>query len=541
MTSYFTPGSERAVAESMRAAKRKGHEKYRKTCERAVEYMNGVMLDDVRSELRVRAPKRQSNSNVGSRIQPFAMPTTKRFVDEQATLYNRQVHRKLVRVDPDTGDDIEDDTTRRLTALNNKSLDKGAFDEWLQAAHRRALLLRSCGVWVQGRVGVVQPQPFLPCYVHPRIGEGFINKADPEAYAAYEVEISGWDSEDLTRASRKTFASVSADEVRYYIGTEPGLKDEVLETTPNPFEWMRRVPRDDIGVLADVRLAKGNMMTIMRSEIDPDSLLPDTDALVHEVNREINLQLSLIFDTMATQSYAVPVFGVADPYNWRSKLAWGSRNPVKLHAGETADMLQAAVTYGEQMTFFRDLIRLLAVMERMSPNDFSTDGVAPASGFAKLVDSLPKLEQRDEIITRQVHYEEQELGPRVVAAQVYMDNLPSEALHLQWRVSFSELGFPKSEDERAKRIETDVKHNLSTPAEVLSREKGIDRDRADEQIEENRAVNKSASTSVQVPGQPQGGPGPFGAFGRLIARNDQGGKPQQEGADKEEEEDDDEA
>jgi hypothetical protein len=134
----------------------------------------------------------------------------------------------------------------------------------------------------------------------------------------------------------------------------------------------------------------------------------------------------------------------------------------------------------------KTIVKISAVMNRQSPNDFAIDGALPQSGFAKLIDSIPKLEAKAQRAARMKAIEERILWPRIGASLRYLDVLPDSATRLKLRVEFAKDDYIRSIDEESRQNEFDFKWGLSSPADVLAKRRGIARDEAEQIIADNK-------------------------------------------------------
>jgi NACalpha-BTF3-like transcription factor len=144
-------------------------------------------------------------------------------------------------------------------------------------------------------------------------------------------------------------------------------------------------------------------------------------------------------------------------------------------------------------------VRLIAVCKRLSPNDFASDGIAPASGFAKLIDSLPKIEARKERIARLKAIEEHSAWPVNCAILVWAGVLPESAKTMKLRVQFSEIEMPKSESERSQANTTDVQLGITSPIQLIMERYGLSEEAATEAYEKNKGFIPQPAQAPQEP------------------------------------------
>ena len=483
---------EQEIRASVRRLKEDAREQYRKRAQTAVDYLEGRLEADTQSELYSRFPSSQ-DGEAGQEILPITLGLVERYVSEAANAYNRPVKRELV--DEEGG--VNDDLTKILA----DELDIARYDEVMHRAEQLSVLLGMSCVWFQAKRGALRPAIVLPQDIYPIAPEApdFFDPSDPEDYEAFVVELF-WAVDDDAKAQRRTFAHVSRKGTVFYEGSEPHNVDRVLSEWPNPYLWPQAL---DGGKPTE---QPGQMLTFWHDRLPLGGILPDRDHDIVEGNREINIALSAIFDNIRFQGHAVPVKKLINPSDPKAKQRHGVRFPVVLDLSESFEYITSATNYADQVQVLKDFVRLLAMAKRMSPNDFSIDGAAPASGFAKLVDSLPKLEARNERVRRLKHLEEQVAAPRILSVLVTLGKLPREALGLRMRVTFPEIEFPTTEQEKTARVDREIKIGLTTAAEELAKRNRISVSEA-----ENLLESRQEQIEAQKP-QPQAGPPP-GASG----------------------------
>src|SRR5512146_304163 len=95
MAGLFEPQSEAIFREHVKRIKLGERQRLREECKLGVDYLAGRQVPDIENELQSRFPATQAGGT-GQEIEPLTINITKRFVVEQATLYNQGVTRKLV-------------------------------------------------------------------------------------------------------------------------------------------------------------------------------------------------------------------------------------------------------------------------------------------------------------------------------------------------------------------------------------------------------------------------------------------------------------
>ncbi len=464
----------------------------------AVDYLEGRMLADVESILNDRFPSSQKGGS-GQRISPVAVPLVQRYVAEAANLYNKPVRRWYV-----DANGQETDATREQTARLAKMLELGRYDSTMHRAEGIAVLLKSVCPWFQAKRGKLRVSVTLPYDVYALDGDDlFSDAADQDDYEGFIVELAG-DTDDV---KARRFCKTTPESVAFYEGPDVNQPSRSLGEFPNPFTWEQTLSVEDDGkVMTETREAPLQMLTWMHDQLPLDCLMPDSDVIIVEANRELNVMLSVLFDNIRFQGHAVPVKKVNNPADPKQQQRHGVRFPVVLDLNESFEYVSAATSYTDQVSALHDFLRLVTVLHRMNPNDFVSSSVAPASGFAKFIDSLPKLESRDERARRQQSYEEQIAAPRIGAIGIALGTLDPVVKQMTMRARFADVEFPRTEAERAQRIDVDLRNGLSSPARILAKEEGITVEEAQGRVDENVAAMPQPAQP-----QPQGG----GILGQL--------------------------
>jgi hypothetical protein len=471
----------------------------REECKLAVDYLAGRQVNDVAQELETRFPATQAGGT-GQEIEPLTINLTKRFVSEQATLYNKGVSRKLV---DQSGQ--ETDATKAQTLKLNRALDDANMDEVLHATERHTVLLEVCGLWIQEQRKKLRPVVTLPHLIYPiapppdtRIAQ--FNGSDPEDYAGFVVETE-YDRDDTTRADGALYTLL--DDVQGIVYQGGGSPDE-------PHEVIAKFEHG-LGI---------NPLTFWHTSLPTDELITHSDATIARANRELNLAWSVLMDTLRMQGFATPVKKVTNKKDPSARQLHGSRFPVILDITEDFSYASAAAPFSDAVAVIQEFLAQLALSYRENPEDFSSRGAQAISGFAKAVSSLPKIQARQERARRAQAVEQQQLGPRVIKVLVRTGQLDSEALGMRWRVAYESIEFPMTPQETQQRLDVDIKYGLTTPAQELANRKHITVEEAKKQIEENLVETKEIRASVQAPapGQHEQRPQPGGYAERIAGR-----------------------
>lgn len=460
------------------------------TCELAIDYLESRQLDRVRSELHARMPASQSG-HPAQAVQPVALPLTDRFVSEAARLYSLPVTRELKTKQGETND-----TTRRHTEDLKRFLSACFFDEAMHRNEQIQVLLKTSGLHFETVAGKLSPTLRLPHTVwHVRTKSAALSVSDPDAYDAFVflVERGG-----VGKLDENTYAFVTNAETQFWRGADPTRLSTHISTYENPFKWEQLAASTEESKISFSRKElPGRMFTVWNYRRPIGALMPYSDPDIAAVNQELNVAWSVLMDLIRMQGHSAPVLTETTMRgDGQAVRNWGPRFPLVLKAGETFEMVSAATNYSDQVAALESFVKMTATFSRQSPNDYAMSASAPASGFAKLVDSLPKIEALQERARRAKAMEEVEVWPRVRAIGQYLGALDVATNELDLHVKFSKDIIPLDEQERSMRDEFELKHNLTTPAKLYAQRYDVSLEEAEKVIEENTKKN-STSTSQQ--------------------------------------------
>ncbi len=513
--------AEGELAAALTGLRRKNRDELRVEYDTAIDYAENRMRDDVEQALLERFPNSQAG-DLGQQIYPVTMGLTERYVAEAANAYNRPVTYTLV------GEDgKESDATREQTDKLKRAHEDCARGERMHRNEQVTVLLGSSAVWYQAKRGNIAPVVTLPHDVYEVVPEDLRqhDPSDPEDYEGFVVELRGGENDVMRGARARSFAFVQKEETTFFTGPDPWSPDKITGRYKNPYAWNQA--EDGVTpaglVSTHEREAPGQMLTFWHRRFPIGGVITQTDADIVHANRELNILWSVLFDTLRFQAHATPVIKLSNPNSPQATMRHGARWPVAIGLLESFDYAQAANSYSDQVDVLKAFARMLAIAKRQSPNDFSIDAASAASGFAKLVDSLPKLEARQERIRRLMHMEQHVAWPRERAILVRLGRLDKSVMKMRLRAQFADVEFPETPDETAKKLETDIKYNLTTPAKILAKRTGVSLEEAQTIIDENAAAN---SKSVQQPPAP----GVGGLFGGMASGPRLGGMIGQRGA-----------
>lgn len=416
----------------------------------AVDYLEKRVRSDVERELRDTFAESQSGKK-RQQMRAVVLSLVERFVAEKATLYNRPVKYDL----RNSAGEIDEEATARLADAHHRS----GYLLAMQQLERYEALLDSCGLWAQVKRDAPRFVPVLPQRIVPVRPEDLaaFDPLDQDDFEAWEVSLG-----DNRRAL------LDAKNVSYY-ERRPGASDVTgARTQPHGFE---RVP-----------------FVVVSAKPASDFVLPGSDVPVVRGARDLCVLLTSIFDTIRFQGFAIPVITATDKTTIETNKPIGVRFPLALSAGDNVEFITPNVPYTNLIEVVRAFVALLAIGERASPGEFALGNASPQSGFAKLIESLPKIEARNERESRYRLIEEQRLWPLV--GEVYEETgfIRSGDAALRLSVGYSKVDMPESAQERVQLEQHELANGLTTPAGILARRTGLSAQEAEEQVQANLAA-----------------------------------------------------
>jgi len=156
--------------------------------------------------------------------------------------------------------------------------------------------------------------------------------------------------------------------------------------------------------------------------------------------------------------------------------------------GEDISMVSAANDYAGISRLLQLFAKLVAITHAMSPNDFSPDQVSAASGFAKMVDNLPKLQIRDQRVKWFSLLERTQGWPRIASVLRWLGVMPGDIGRYRLQVEFKGARFPLSISERVAEEQHDLSLGITTPAKILADKANVSVDQAEAAIADNRGA-----------------------------------------------------
>ena len=447
-------------------------------------FLENGQLARTKTELVRRYPNRQSMTK-GEQIAPFVLPLTDRYVAEAANAYNKPVARELV----DAEGTVNNEQTANLQRLT------AGVDEHLHNIERYTVAQDAQPAVVQAKRGLLHIQPAPLYQTHPVLPEDAsqCDRSDQCDYMGHVLELDTVDKD----IRKWVFATPAA---HYYYESADWSEPSSITVQPNTgYVWpQRELTADD-----KESIAPHPLQTVVwwHRYIPQNKLLPVSDVPLVQLNLELNVQLSCMLDTLRKQGWSQLVAKVMDPTNPPASMPMGTGFMLALGLEESIESVSMANDYGGMVGFLKFLVQFFSVLQRGSPNDFSVEGTGPQSGFAKLVDSLPKMEARADRIRRLKDIEERLLWPRIGAVGKYLGVFPDGIEQLHMRTKFGAVEFPKTADERIKDEDQDIKLGHTTPAKLYAEKHGVSLDEAEQAIEENKQTAPAAPPAQQQPEQ----------------------------------------
>jgi hypothetical protein len=459
----------------------------------ACRYLAGQQYEDVAGLLRQRFPSSQSGEP-GQEMVPFTINLTERYVSEAANVYDKGAKRKLV---DENGEESE--ATKAVTEAMNRHADEIQLDETMCRVDQIQNLIESCALSFGQKRAKLSLRIVLPQHAAlVKSDEQTFDDADQEDYRAYIVRLT-----ELDNQARARFAWYARTETAIFRGMDAQKVDTIEGVYPNPWSWPQAVQTDPTKK-AETQ-DRPLMPLVWWHRVEPiGELLSPGESSIVAANREINVALSVLMDTFRFQGFDTPVFNLADPNSPKAKRRVGARFPATLGIEETFSFAHSSAPYTEMVKTITDYLRMVAMCLRMSGNDFSIDAQAATSGFSKLVDALPKIEARAARVRRLRRMESEYLWPRMCAILQWLDVLPAGTEKLRLVTEFPDVEFPQTPEEIAKELETDIKYNLDTAANVYARRHGVSVEEAEEAVKKNAEKNRELRQAEQQAGGAQG-------------------------------------
>lgn len=512
----FERYSDEQLKKVLRIAKEHARREVRGAYAMALDFLEGRQVAHVTSELAKRYKYRQSASD-GQTLRPVVVPITQRYVAESATIYNHKVTRSVINADGSKNE--------QMTETLNRELGEIGYDERLHRVEELQEVVGDVGLWFQIKAGAMRPVVVLPQDIYPVAPEDgkFCDPTDQRDYAGFIVQVV-YDLADNSQGGNALYALLTPAETIYYSGktNEPYEPTGPLNRFDNPYSFEQTIDTpDQRGAVANLPLQP---LTIWHKRIPVGSVLSFPDADIVTANMELNIQWTLLLDTMRTQGWATPIIkSLSHDSPGQHAIPHGAQYPVTIAPGEEFAYVSAAPPLDSLVAAIKAFVATLAIAHRQSPNDFSIDGLAPQSGFAKLVDSLPKVEARQERAARLRHTEEKIAWPRIAAIGAFLgwDGFSDASIRgTSLSVEFADLEYPRTIDEEIKRDEFNLAKGLTTKAEILASRKGITKEEAEALLEEMQPEEQETEDTEepeqqQAPGQR---PPVAGILGQLIAQ-----------------------
>jgi hypothetical protein len=487
---YFDPLTDKDLLALLRNSAEMGDPRNEEDQSLSIDFMNNKQKTRTDNAIALRYAQRQAKS-AGNQIDSVCLPLVDRFLCEAASIYNKPVKRILV---DENGEEDEE-----ATKILNDALATSAWDERLHVVERVCVMpgLEACGLWLQAKRGQLVGQVVLPNKIYPVYPLVLFgcDKADQDDYFGFVVELTN----EFDKNGQKQFVFLGARQHAYFtasVWSEP----HDIKWFDNAIEWPQTI--DTVDQRGEIKVLPGQLMVIWRSVLSTDNVLSCGDASLAEINLGLNVQFSILLDTLRKTGWKQLALKLLNPTNPPSQIQMGTGFAIPLGPDEDITSIDLGTNFVGITDTLKTFVKIVAVMHRQSPNDFSVEGQAAISGFAKMIDSIPKLEAREERAKRFKALEEVYAWPRIGAILEYLGKLQN-ASALRMRVEFSSIEFPLSAQERVQLEEHDLKNNLISPVELIMKKQGLTKEEAENKIEENKEKDQRQQQQDQEDQQPQ--------------------------------------
>lgn len=457
----------------------------------AIDYWQGRMFSDTHSLLRRRYPQTQSGGS-GQWIEPVPIPLIEKYVGEAANAYNKPVKRELEYLDG-----RKDDETAKQTDKLHGWLSDSGYQETMHQNEQLGSIIRCTAIDYGAKRGLVKAPVISPHLLTPipPVDDSHFCPTDSEDYLAHVVSLSG--NQSIASADQQVYKLITRAYAQTYMGKDPFSIAAPLDKWDNPYTWEQTIDSEDM------RGKTGTfpLFTITYWHWRPayGELLIRTDPDIVQINRELNVLWSVLMDTIRIQGFGQMVAQLVNKNEAPAMKAIGSRFCFVVGNTESISFASAPANYTQWVEVLKAVPQVMAIAKRHSPNDYA-EGASPQSGFAKLVDSLPKIEAREEKIPRLQLQEENVAWPRLASIGMWVGRLDESVKKMRMKAQFADVEFPQNAQEETAREQHDIDNNLTSAVEILMKRHGITEEQAIERLEKNREHNK-AKVQAQVPGE----------------------------------------
>jgi hypothetical protein len=209
----------------------------------------------------------------------------------------------------------------------------------------------------------------------------------------------------------------------------------------------------------------------------------------------INIAILLIWlnSVEKYQSFKQIVINTDDPDSIPKNITFGPNdviiNPTK-EGGGSVDVLDLQSDIINKFNVIKERIMNVLSGYGISPENF-TMSASPQSGFALKISNIGKLEVRESQLPM---YRQKEKELYDIEKVIWNYHRPTEKIDedAKLETDFAEVEFPKSPDEKIKKDEFDLRHNLITEVKILQRENpDLTEDMALETYMENKVFNEA--------------------------------------------------
>jgi len=238
----------------------------------------------------------------------------------------------------------------------------------------------------------------------------------------------------------------------------------------------------------------GLLPFIIAREKDPGGyFFPPFDESLIDVPMQLNVAESLQTSNLWYQSHAPLIVpkGTSLEQAWGRDSAW--EEPTDDGAAGQTRFLTKQTPFEEVAEHIKRKLRTFAMTRGLPANDFAFEGTSPESGFAKLIDSLPLIESRQNRIQRTGRsVEEQLVSVETAVLRFYRQPVRTD---VTVDVDFGALAMPRSQEEvervagiKRTRQLAEIALGITTPAAIVADDEGVTIEEAQEILQERGVV-----------------------------------------------------
>lgn len=472
-------------------------EGYNEIYDRAAEYIEGNMHDDVREWLERKYPAAQRGGQPESMISPVAVAHVQAYAEEMASAYANGVIREVF---GPNGDQDEE-----LTEQYNKGLESVGFNQVMDDLERKLVVLRSCGLYFGVENGRLDPRVVLPQDVYPiPPKDKAYNPANQRSYLGYVLDTGISSTDTGTKLTEHTYVLSTPGEQGIYAGAHPGDPRGLTSIDTQALPWTWPTPVVDklgkpTGTIEDTPL---QMLTIWHEQKPTGTLLPFFEPVAYTDNKELNVLWSVILDVMRFQAGSTAVKSVTDPDTENVNIPVGVRHPMLLGiGGESFGYANPGVDWGGLTTAIQAFTKTFGTSLALAPGDFSIEETVVQSGIAKIIANLPKNRKRKKRIKWFSHMESVYAFPRLASQMVWLGMLDPRIKQPGYtlQVSFRGDQVPLAAAERVQEEKHEIALGVTTAAQILSTKTGVPLDEAKLTINNNLGIDPEEEQVAALP------------------------------------------